>query len=150
MLKRFDRTWSRPSWWNLLVVLPWAAGGAWAIHDWAVDRTVAQREKITTGTITGHEPANHNRYAYGFSVNNESYTGWETPTKQEPHIGQRVTVFYDPVDPTKNALTDFADLEIENLGPVPMVLFGIGAVALFIHYRRRHARPASQGTGVRQ
>jgi hypothetical protein len=105
----------------------------------------AQREKITNGTITAHEPANHNRYGYSFSVNGKSYSGWESPRKEEPHVGQQVTVFYDPIDPTKNALTDFTDLETDSLGPVPILLFGIGAVALFIRYRRRRAKP-TQGT----
>jgi hypothetical protein len=144
--ERFDRTWNHPSWWNLLIVLPWGLGVALAIHEWSVDRTVAKREKITNGTITGHEPANHNRYGYSFSVNGKSYSGWESPRKEEPHIGQQVTVFYDPVDPTKNALTDFAELETNSLGPVSMLLLGMGAVALFIRYRRRRARSATQRT----
>lgn len=144
--ERFDRTWSHPSWWNLLIVLPWGIAVALAIHEWTVDRTVAKREKVTNGTITAHEPANHNRYGYSFSVNGKPYSGWESPRKEEPHIGQQVTVFYDPVDPTKNALTDFADLETDSLGPVPMLLFGIGALALFIRYRRRRGRSATQRT----
>jgi hypothetical protein len=32
----------------------------------------------------------------------------------------------------RTALTDFADLEMESVEPVPMLLLGIGAVALFI------------------
>ena len=131
------------SWWNLLIVLPWAIGVVLAIHELGNDRTIAQREKTTNGRIAAHEPANHNRYGYSFSVNGKSYSGWESPGKEEPHIGQQVTVFYDPVDPARNALTDFADLEMDSLGPVPVLLFGIGAVALFIRYRRRRARPAT-------
>ena len=138
----FDRRWSYPSWWNLLIALPWALGAILAIHEWNVDRTVAKREQTKDGTITAHEPANHNQYRYSFSVNGRSYSGRESPRKEEPRIGQRVTVFYDPLDPTKNALTDFGDLEMESLGPVPMVLVGIGGVALFIRQRRRaHLTP---------
>ena len=143
MQERFDRRWSHPSWWNLLIVLPWTIGVVLAIHAWVNNRTVAQREKTTNGSITAHEPANHNRYGYSFSVNGKSYSGWESPKKEEPHIGQQVTVFYDPVDPTKNALTDFADLEMDSLGPVPMLLLATGAVALFIRYLRVHATPAT-------
>jgi len=124
-----------------LIVLPWGIGVACAIYECHVDRTVAQRETIINGTITAHEPANHNRYGYSFSVNGKSYSGWGSPRKEEPHIGQQVTVFYDPVDPTTNALTDFADLATNSLGALPMLLFGIGAVAFFIRYRRRQARP---------
>jgi Protein of unknown function (DUF3592) len=150
MQQRFDQTWSHPSWLNLLIVLPCTLGVVLAIHEWVVDRTVAQREKTTDGRITAHEPANHNRYGYSFSVSGESYSGWESPRKEEPHIGQQVTVFYDPADPTKNALTDFAELETDSLGPVPMLLFGIGSVALFIRYRRRRGRPAPQAAGENQ
>jgi hypothetical protein len=140
MQETFDRTWSHPSWWNLLIVVPWAIGVVLAIHEWADDRMVAQREKTTNGSITSHEPANHDRYGYSFSVGGKPYSGWESPRKEEPHVGQQITVFYDPVDPTKNALTDFADLETDSLGPIPLLSFGIGAVALIIRYRRRQAR----------
>ena len=105
---------------------------------------VAQREKTTNGSITAHEPTNHNRYGYSFSVDGKPYSGWEIPRNKELHIGQQLTIFYDPIDPTKNAITDFADLEMDSLGPVPLLLFGIGAIALFIGYRR--AKPATQGT----
>ena len=140
MRETFDRTWSHPSWWNLLIVVPWAIGVVLAIHEWADDRTVAQREKTTNGRITAHEPANHDRYGYSFSVDGKPYSGWDSPRNEEPHVGQQITVFYDPADPTKNALTDFADLETDSLGPIPLLLFGIGAVALFIRHRRREAR----------
>jgi len=139
MQERFDRTWNHPSWWNLLIVLPWAIGLVVTIYGLVNNRTVAQREKSTYGRITAHEAANHNRYGYSFLVNHKSYSGWESPTKAEPYIGQQVTVFYDPLDPTKNALTDFVD-QADNLGPIPMMLLGIGAVTLFIWYRRRDSR----------
>lgn len=87
-----------------------------------------------------------NRYGYSFSVDGKSYSGWESPRTEELRIGQQVTVFYDPLEPTKNAITDFADLETESLGPVPTLLFGIGALAFFIRHRRRRGRLATQGT----
>jgi hypothetical protein len=42
-----------------------------------------------------------------------------------------------PMDIGPNALTDFTDLEVEALGPVPLLLLGIGAIAFFIRRRRR-------------
>jgi len=110
------------------------------------DREVAERERTVLGTITAHEPANHNRYGYTFSLNGQSYSGWETPRKQEPLIGQLVTVYYDPTDPTQNALTDFAELKIESLGPLPVLLLGIGGLAFFIRHRRR-SRPTTPTLG---
>jgi len=52
-------------------------------------------------------------------------------------IGQQVVVYYDPLNPSKNALTEFRELGMENLGPLPLVLFGIGAVAWYIKTSRR-------------
>jgi hypothetical protein len=134
---RTTQTWSYPSWWNLFIALPWALGAVVAVHGWTVNRAVAEREQTTVGTITAHDEANHNQYGYIFSVNGKSYMGLETPRKEELHIGQRVRVYYDPTDPTMNALTDFAELATASLGLVPLVLFGVGALVLFIRHRRR-------------
>jgi hypothetical protein len=73
----FDQLWSHPSWWNLLITLPWALGAGIAIHEWAVDRTVARREQTTLGTITAHEPENHNKYGYSFAVNGKPTVGMD-------------------------------------------------------------------------
>jgi hypothetical protein len=134
------RIWANPSWWNLFVVLPWAIGAIVFIHEWKVDREVAMREQTTRGFVTTHEPSNHNRYGYVFSVNGKSFTGWESPQKEELEVGRQVVVYYDPQDPNKNALTEFRDLGMTVLGPVPPMLFGIGAVAWYIGHRRRRIR----------
>lgn len=86
---------------------------------------------------SAHEPANHNRYGYIFSVDGRSYTGWESPRKDELEIGKQVVVYYDPNDPAKNALTDFGELSIEKFGPIPTLMFGIGGVALVIFWTKR-------------
>jgi len=137
MEQRATRAWGHPSWWNLLVVLPWTIGLIFLVHEWKADRAIAERQQTTHGTITAHVPANHNRYGYIFSVDGKSYTGWESPKGNELEVGKLVRVYYDPIDPNKNALTDFAEMSSQNLGPVPLLMFGIGAVALFIFRRRR-------------
>jgi hypothetical protein len=43
----------------------------------------------------------------------------------------------DPQNPSRNSLINFHDESTLSLGPVPMLLFGIGAVGVFIFYRRR-------------
>jgi hypothetical protein len=128
---------ANPPWWNLLVVLPWTLGAIFFVYQWTVDRETATREQTTQGIITAHEPANHNRYGYTFSVNGKSFTGWESPQKDALQIGEQVHVYYDPLNPNKNALTEFRDLGLESLGPLPLTLFGIGAVAWYIRGRRR-------------
>ena len=57
-------------------------------------------------------------------------------------IGKQVIVFYDPQNPIRSALTDFHDLSISSVGPVPMLLFGIGGVAVLILYGRRQIETA--------
>lgn len=64
------------------------------------------------------------------------------PKKDELEVGQKVLVYYDSVDPKNNALTDFGDLSLNALGPVPLMLFGMGAVAFYIGSRRRRNQRA--------
>ena len=128
------------------MVLPWSIGLIFSVYSGLTDRAIATRQRTTGGAVTAHEPANHNRYGYFFSVNGKSYVGWESPRKNEFEIGQHVLVFYDPNDPTKNALTDFGDLSLEKFGPIPLLTIGIGTVALVIFWQRRKnlavAKPA--------
>jgi hypothetical protein len=140
-------TWINPTWWTLLVVLPWAIGLAWTIHDWNKDRAVAQRERVAVGIITVHEVSNHNQYRYRFSIDGQSYSGLGSSpndfsnsgssSKEEIAVGQQVPVYYDPLDPSTNALRDFANLSTDSLRPVPILVLGIGAVAIYIFIRRR-------------
>jgi hypothetical protein len=113
------------------------------IYQWKVDRAIATREQTTQGVITAHETENHNRFGYAFTVNGKSFTGWESPGKEGLDIGQPVLVYYDPLNPSKNALTEFGDRGLNSLGPVPMMLFGIGAVTWYITARRRKIRANS-------
>ena len=124
-------------------MLPWTIGVILLIYQWNMDRDMATRQQTTQGVITAHEPSNHNRYGYVFTVNGKSFTGWESPGKDGLEIGRRVLVYYDPVDPNKNALTEFGDKGLNNLSPVPMMLFGIGAVTWYIMAQRRRIRASS-------
>ena len=136
-IKSGSRAWRRPSWWNLLIVLPWTLGLVLQIYEWRIDTQVAARQRTADGLITDHQPSNHNTNGYVFTVNGKSYTGRQSPGANELAIGKQVTVYYDPRNPAKNALTDFHDLSTASLGPIPLLLFGIGGVGLFIWYRRR-------------
>jgi hypothetical protein len=135
---RTSHVWNRPSWWNLLVVLPWAIGFVLMVNEWRTDSQIAARQRTTSGVITAHDPANHDQYGYKFELEGKSYTGWEGPKGRELAITKTVMVYYDPKNPNKNALTDFHELATASVGPVPLTLFGIGAVAVFIFYRRRN------------
>lgn len=140
MVARTSRTWNHPSWWNLLVVLPWVVGLTFLIQESRTESQIAGRQQTTSGIVTAHEPANHNRYGYEFEVNGKTFTGWQSPGNDELAIGKQVIVFYDPQNPSRSALSDFHDLSSSSLGPVPMLLFGIGGVAVFIFYRRHRIK----------
>ena len=143
-LRQRREIWSHPSWWLLLITLPWVIGLVFLIHLSRRDAAVAARERTAWGTIIAHDPGNHNSYQYAFLVGGRLYRGWDTPQGAEPVLGQRVVIYYDSTDPNRNAFTDFADSSMEALGPAGMCLAGIIALALFIFYRRRAAlsRPA--------
>jgi hypothetical protein len=133
------RRWRRPSWWSLLITLPWALVGVLMIWQGQQDLAVSHREKSTDGVFTAHEPSNHNTYVYQFSVEGKPYTGRGNPPNRQPVVGQAVVVYYDPLDPTNNALDHFAEKGLEIVGPVPVVLLATAGVASFIFFQRRRA-----------
>src|SRR5271157_285978 len=102
MVARTSRTWSHPSWWNLLVVLPWVLGLSFLIQQSRTESQIAGRQQTTSGIVTAHEPANHNRFGYKFQVNGKAYTGWQSPGNHELAIGKQVVVFYDPQNPSRS------------------------------------------------
>jgi hypothetical protein len=122
----------RLPWLSLLIVTPWMIGAALGIYGWHRDRVIAQRQQTTSGTILTHEPGNHDRYGYNFSVSDKPYSGWYTPENNEPTIGQRVTVYYDPIDPNTSALDDFGELALRDLRAVPALIGGSALVIMII------------------
>ena len=131
----------------LIIAAPWVIGLTFCLYGWYRDRAVASREQTTPGTITAHEPSNHDRYGYTFKLNERTYSGWQVPSGSEQFaIGQVVTVHYDPIDPKNNALVDFNELSWRAFGPVPFLVVAISSIALFVLERRRalrRARPVS-------
>ena len=128
---------ANPTWWNLAVVVPWTLGLVLCIHGWQKDRAIASREKKAPAIVTAHEPKNHNRYGYTFPADGYLYTGWDTPRSVVPQIGQEISIYYDPRDPATNSMADFSQNSLDSFGPVPLVLFGIGGVTLFVFWKRR-------------
>jgi hypothetical protein len=148
---RLERTWGNPSWWNLVAVLPWALFVIFGLYGLREDQMTAARQKTTCGQIVSHDPPNHNRFGYQFGVNGKMYAGWAIPATRDYQIGQQVLVYYDPLDPNKSQLADFAENGPRILGPVSFCLFGICGVALYILLRRRairSSRVAQRPTGA--
>jgi hypothetical protein len=135
------RSWRRPCWRMLIIAAPLIIGVTFFTYGWYADRVVARREQTTSGTIVAHEPANHDRYGYTFSVNNQTYSGWQVPHDGDHFaIGQVVTVHYDPLDPNNSALVDFDELSDRASAPVPLLVAVILFLVLFMFERRRVAR----------
>jgi hypothetical protein len=128
----------------LIIAAPWVIGLTFCLYGWYRDQAVAWREQTTSGTITSHEPANHDRYGYTFKLNEKTYTGWQVPYDSVKFaVGQVVTVHYDPIDPENNALVDFNELSWRAFGPVPFLAVAIASIALFVLERRRALRKAA-------
>ena len=106
--KKDNHTWANPSWWFLLVMLPWAIGVIGSIYGWEVDRNIALREATADGVITAHHPEDHNTYDYRFRVNGTNFTGCDRSRKDLLKLGESVTVYYDTRNPHENAMTDFS------------------------------------------
>jgi hypothetical protein len=125
---------SRGGWGYGVVVAPGVVGAAFLIQASLADRRIAERQQTTWGTIDSHEPGNHNRYGYSFEVNERRLTGWAIP-KGNDHfaIGQRVTVFYDPSNPSRSQLEDFSRSGEDALAPVPLLLVGTAAALVLVH-----------------
>jgi hypothetical protein len=122
-----------PSRWKALIVIPWVLGAVLMIHESCVRRDVAKRQRTTWGTIIVHDGSNHDRYGYAFVVEGRTYPGWVVPRDKEKWtLRQRVVVYYDPSDPTKNALRDFGQESLSILGPLPMLTAMTATVVLII------------------
>lgn len=137
--------WRNPSWWHFLIVSPWVLLAAYTLHQAHLFRNVATRQVTTWGTITGHEPSHHSRYSFTFRVGDRTYRGSQIPQGQDLwRSGQRVIVFYDPADPAKNALTDFAIQSRRAIGPLPLLVASIALVWACIFLLRRNASLARE------
>jgi len=121
------------------VALPWAIGIIFFLFSARADRAIAARQQRTYGVVKTHEPANHDRYGYDFTVNGEAYNGWQIPTRSELRIGEKVLVYYDPRDPRTSSLSSFAEGSDRAIGPVFFMTVGIVAIAAYIFLRRRNS-----------
>ena len=136
------RQWNH-SWWQILVVLPWCIGLVLLVRGAVEDRQIAKRQMTALGRITSHEPAEHNRYGYIFSANGQQYTGWEIPVADRV-IGQPVLVYYDPLNPSRNALIGFEQVAEENRGLIRFMAVGTVVVPAVVYYRRRQSQTSTE------
>ena len=143
--RRIEDTWGNPSWWNLVVVLPFVVLVIVCLWGLRADRITAARERIANGQIVSHDPPNHNRFGYQFGLSGKMYTGWAIPPTSDYQIGQQVLVYYDSINPNKSQLDDFAKNRDRIAGSVSFCVFGICGVSLYIFLRRRAIRSSRAG-----
>lgn len=135
--RRIDPTWKNPTRWNLLVVVPWLLGLVSLTYSAVSHHIVAERQQTAQGIVTAHETANHDQYRFAFTVGGQKYDGLGRTDREKLEIGEKVVVYYDPRNPSKNALKSFETLSLEDFGPIPTLLLGIGTVAWIIKSARR-------------
>lgn len=121
----------RHPYWFLPIAAPWLLGAAVFIQQWHTFRLAASRQNTVLGVITAVERGN--RCNYTFRLGQEVYRATEIPlyNRRVPVSGEQVTVYYDPMNPSVNAITDFRQKSLDALGPVPLLLLGSGVVTFF-------------------
>lgn len=136
-----ERRWNRPlSWWNLAALTPFLLLAILSIHSAWNDARIAKRQQTTIGTIDGHDPPNHDRYSYRFSVNGHQFTGWAYPSKRDFFVGQQIVVYYDPTQPSENSAYDFTDVSPGGVVFIGFLLMVCLFSPFFIYFQRRSRR----------
>jgi len=128
------------------MLLPCLIAAAFLLYEWVLYRNAATRQQTTLGTITAHEPANHSRYGYMFTVEGRRYDGWQIPQDSEEwKVGEQVVVYYDAGEPTRNGLKDLTTESDGIIAPIPVLALIITAVVLVISLRRKTATHQARG-----
>lgn len=129
-------------WRNLFITFPFLLLILYSLYGAWADSEIAKRQKTTIARIDAHDPPNHDRYEYIYSVDGKTYSGWEIPDdKHDFLVGEQLTVYYDPIDPSRSALVDFDEAALKAFAPVPMCgVLVLGFVLLIFFLRREHRR----------
>jgi hypothetical protein len=67
-VQAWNGAWNNPSRWAYGLAFPWAILVALAVYSTHHFHEVAGRQLVTQGQVVAHEPWNHNRFGYTFSV----------------------------------------------------------------------------------
>lgn len=94
------------SWWHLAMGWPAPIIVALLVHKCSVDRATIEREVAIQAVITEKPPNAHGAFRYRFVVDDKGYTGLTSTF--ENHVGEKVRVYYDPLDPTRSEQLGFA------------------------------------------
>lgn len=141
---RRPASWENPPRWSALIALPWLMLLALSATQAHAARVIAARERTTLGTITGHDPGNHDSYQYAYEVGGRTLRAWQIPSGDDDwRMGEQVVVYYDPEEPTESSLVEFSESGDRASRPVPALVVGITGIFAFIYIQRRRARRAN-------
>ncbi len=114
-------------------------------------RDLATRHQVTTGKVISRDCANHGAVYYSFVVNGRSQAGlapWGSLNCNAVSVGEPVTVYYDPANPTVYTLKEPRLLYEEKRGfyvpawlAVPL-LFMLAFAATVFNAKSSRVRPA--------
>jgi len=102
------------------------------------DHLIARREQTTSGVIIAHLPSEHNSYKFEFKVQSRTFIGttFKIPSPPDsPQLGKKVTVFYDPDNPSNSEICSFEILGEDQNGPI-IACLGAFVGALFLMFHR--------------
>jgi hypothetical protein len=113
---------ARIAMWLAGMLLGTAGYASWLGYSSWTDSRLALRERNAIGTILdvhtfGKGSANH----YRFSVDGRVYEGWDGAYPLT--VGERVTVYLDPGDPSTNSLTDYRTESRRNSSSMRILIY---------------------------
>ena len=122
------------------MVLPWILGLVIFIWQWHMYSKAADRQAVTTALILTVEKSKwvHYQFTYANHVYNNLHP--EFYGNGVPLAEEKVTVYYDPEDPTVNSMTDLHQQSMNAVAPVPFLLILSGTVTFVILHRIRATR----------
>ena len=127
---------------NLFPVLLFLVGAAiLLLYQTCSGAKVAHRQQTAIGIVMTHNAEDHDSYSYSFRVGQRLYTGRNGVPAKPPKVGDRITVFYDPENPSRNSLSGFGDISERTAAPLAFILAATALVAFLAIRQRTGRRP---------
>jgi hypothetical protein len=107
---------------HLVVLVPFVFGAFFLMNSAQEASEIARRQQVATGVLVAHKMSNHDRWEFRFQVEARGYSGLDRVRGGTPRIGEAVTIYYDPRDPTTNSLITFEERSNGFRGPALAIL----------------------------
>lgn len=80
-------------------------------------------------------------------MNGHKFTGWAFPGNHEFCIGQKIVVYYDPIQASESSAYDFGDVSPGGVVLIGSLLLACVGFPFFIYYQRRSQKRAGTTPG---